>query len=62
MAAPRDPAARLRAEAERCERIATGLSDPELIARLGAWAREYRREARRLATSLHRGTGDLLAA
>ncbi len=40
---------RLHAEAARCERIAGGLSNPDLIARLSAWASEYRADARRLA-------------
>ena len=40
---------RLHAEAARCERIAAGLGDPDLVARLSAWASEYRADARRLA-------------
>ena len=37
----------LDAEAARCERLASGVSDPDLIVRLHAWAREYRHDARR---------------
>lgn len=41
-------AAELYEEAARCERIAGGVSDPDLIACLLAWAVEYRQNARRL--------------
>ena len=37
--------ARLHAEAARCERIATGMSNPDLVARLSHWAAEYRTRA-----------------
>jgi hypothetical protein len=43
--------ARLHAEAARCDRIATGLGDPDLVARLAAWATEYRADAWRLAVA-----------
>jgi hypothetical protein len=38
-------AAALRREADRCERLSLGLSNPVIIAKLRAWAVEYRRHA-----------------
>lgn len=37
--------ARLRREAERCERLSEGVSDPALVSALRQWAEDYRREA-----------------
>lgn len=48
----------MQAEAGRCERIATGLSDPELIGRLTDWAHEYRR----IAETLRNGRSARIAA
>ncbi len=42
-------ALKLHEEAARCERLAYGVSSPELIARLLRWAAEYRRDATLLA-------------
>ncbi len=46
---PTTAIARLQAEAARCDRLASGLSNPDLIASLSRWATEYRADARRLA-------------